>query len=116
LPGNPGACPANTPLLAHFRTGNSLTPDGMGQVFRRLFSWAALLSTPQNLLDSRRYFNASTHWLRHTHSHHALESGTDCREVQVRLGHANLSTTLLYVKARRHGSFANGKSSGLSTR
>jgi integrase len=115
LPGDPGACPADTPLLAHFRTGNSLTPDGMGQVFRRLFSWAALLSTPENLLDSRRYFSASTHWLRHTHSHHALESGTDCREVQLRLGHAHLSTTLLYVKARRHGSFENGKSSGLST-
>jgi site-specific recombinase XerD len=116
LPGDPGACPADTPLLAHFRTGNSLTPDGMGQVFRRLFSWAALLSTPQNLLDSRRYFNASTHWVRHTHSHHALESGADCREVQVRLGHANLSTTLLYVKARRHGSFVNGKSGILPTR
>jgi site-specific recombinase XerD len=115
LPGDPGACPADTPLLAHFRTGNSLTPDGMGRVFRRLFSWAALLSTPQNLLDSRRYFNASTHWVRHTHSHHALESGADCREVQVRLGHANLSTTLLYVKARRHGSFANGKSGILPT-
>jgi site-specific recombinase XerD len=116
LPRDPTACPADTPLLAHFRTGNSLTPDGMGQVFRRLFSWAALFSTPQNLLDSRRYFNASTHWVRHTHSHHALEGGTDCREVQVRLGHANLSTTLLYVKARRHSSFADGKSGVVSTR
>ncbi|WP_051888420.1 phage integrase family protein [Caballeronia sordidicola] len=116
LPGDPAACPADTPLLAHFRTGNSLTPDGMGQVFRRLFSWAALLSTPQNLLDSRRYFNASTHWVRHTHSHHALESGMDCREVQVRLGHANLSTTRLYVKARRHGSLADGRTGVVSSR
>ncbi|MEA3088868.1 MAG: hypothetical protein QOJ04_210 [Caballeronia sp.] len=116
LPGDPGACPAETPLLAHFRTGNSLTPDGMGQVFRRLFSWAALLSTPQNLLDSRRCFNASTHWVRHTHSHHALDCGTDCREVQIRLGHANLSTTLLYVKARRHGRIVHGKSGVSSAR
>jgi len=116
LPGDPAACPADTPLLAHFRTGNSLTPDGMGQVFRRLFSSAALLSTPQNLLDSRRYFNASTHWVRHTHSLHALESGTDCRDIQVRLGHANLSTTRLYVKARRRGSFADGKSGDVSSR
>jgi site-specific recombinase XerD len=115
LPGDPSACPADTPLLAHFRTGNSLTPDGMGQVFRRLFSWAAVLSTQQNLLDSHRCFSASTHWVRHTHSHHALESGADCREVQVRLGHANLSTTLLYVKARGHGSSANGKNGVLST-
>ncbi|WP_213767544.1 site-specific integrase [Caballeronia sp. dw_19] len=115
LPGDPSACPADTPLLAHFRTGNSLTPDGMGQVFRRLFSWAAVLSTQQNLLDSHRCFSASTHWVRHTHSHHALESGADCREVQVRLGHANLSTTRLYVKARGHGSSANGKNGVLST-
>jgi site-specific recombinase XerD len=116
LPRNPSACPADTPLLAHFRTGNSLTPDGIGQVFRRLFSWAAILSTPQNLLDSRRCFNASTHWVRHTHSHHILERGTNCREVQIRLGHANLSTTLLYVKARCHGGIANGKSGVSSTR
>ena len=116
LPGDPTTCPADTPLLAHFRTGNSLTPDGMGQVFRRLFSSAALLSTPQNLLDSRRYFNASTHWVRHTHSHHALESGMDCRKVQVRLGHANLSTTRLYVKAQCRSSLEDGKSGILPTR
>lgn len=116
LPVDPSACPSDTPLLAHFRTGNSLTPDGMGQVFRRLFSWVAVLSTPQNLLDSRRCFNASTHWVRHTHSHHALERGTDCREVQIRLGHASLSTTLLYVKTRRQGGIANGKSGMSPTR
>ncbi|KNE76158.1 Integrase [Candidatus Burkholderia crenata] len=116
LPRDPGVCPADTPLLTHFRTGNSLTPDGMGQVFRRLFSGAALLSTPENLIDGRSRSNASTHWVRHTHSHHALESGADCREIQLRLGHANLSTTLLYVKARRHGPFASGKSGVLPTR
>jgi len=116
LPGDPGACPADTPLLAHFRTGNSLTPDGMGQVFRRLFSWAAFHSTSQNPVDSLHCSDASTHWVRHTHSHHTLENGVDCREVQVRLGHASLSTTLLYVKAARHGSFANGKSGILSKR
>jgi site-specific recombinase XerD len=116
LPGDPGVCPADTPLLTHFRTGNSLTPDGMGQVFRRLFSWAALLSTPQNPVGDRARSNASTHWVRHTHSHHALESGADCREIQLRLGHANLSTTLLYVKAGHHGPVVNGKSGVLPTR
>jgi site-specific recombinase XerD len=116
LPGDPVKCPTDTPLLAHFRTGNSLTPDGMGQVFRRLFSWAAFHSTSQNPVDLLHCANASTHWVRHTHSHHTLENGVDCREVQIRLGHASLSTTLLYVKATRRSSFTNGKSGMLSKR
>lgn len=109
LPADPRACPVDTPLLAHFRTGKSLTPDGLGQVFHRLFTWTAPLLTTQSLADWRNRPNASTHWIRHTHSHHALERGADCREVQARLGHANLSTTLLYVKARRHSQVPSGK-------
>jgi site-specific recombinase XerC len=116
LPGDPGACPAETPLLTHFRTGKSLTPDGLGQVFRRLFSWTALPSTAQSPVDLRNRPNASTHWVRHTHSHHALESGADCREVQARLGHANLSTTLLYVRARRQSQVASSKTGVLPNR
>jgi site-specific recombinase XerD len=116
LPGDPGACPAETPLLTHFRTGKSLTPDGLGQVFRRLFSWTALPSTAQSPVDLRNRRNASTHWVRHTHSHHALESGADCREVQARLGHANLSTTLLYVRARRQSQVASSKTGVLPNR
>jgi site-specific recombinase XerD len=99
LPGDPAVCPANTPLLAHFRSGNSLTPDGLGQVFHRLFSSMTPRSAVQSNADKRDFAQPSAHWIRHTHSHHALESGADCREVQLRLGHARLSTTRLYVKA-----------------
>ena len=99
LPGDPAVCPPDTPLLAHFRSGNSLTPDGLGQVFRRLFSGATPRWPVQSNADKRDFATPSTHWIRHTHSHHVLESGADCREVQLRLGHAQLSTTLLYVKA-----------------
>jgi site-specific recombinase XerD len=99
LPGNPDACPPDTPLLAHFRTGDPLTPDGLGQVFRRLFLWAAPRSGTQSERNERKCAHPSTHWIRHTHSHHALENGANCREVQVRLGHAHLSTTRLYLKA-----------------
>ncbi|WP_438390717.1 phage integrase family protein [Caballeronia sp. DA-9] len=89
LPGNPVACAPHTPLLANFRTGHSLTPDGIGQVFRRVLAGVI----PKLARDP------STHWIRHTHSHHALRQGADCREIQARLGHAHLSTTRLYVKA-----------------
>jgi site-specific recombinase XerD len=102
LPGDPGTCPPDTPLLAHFRTGNSLTPDGLGQVFCRLFARATPRSSIRSNADGRDFAHPSTHWIRHTHSHHALESGADCREVQFRLGHAQLSTTRLYVKAGSH--------------
>ncbi len=99
LPGDPAVCPPDTPLLAHFRSGNSLTPDGLGQIFHRLFSSTTPRSAVQSNADKRDFAQPSAHWIRHTHSHHALESGADCREVQLRLGHAQLSTTRLYVKA-----------------
>jgi site-specific recombinase XerD len=99
LPKDPAMCSPKTALLASFRTGRALTPDGIGQVFRRLLG-GPVPETRRKLLFSdakRRY--PSTHWIRHTHSHHALEQGADCREVQARLGHAHVSTTRLYLKA-----------------
>jgi site-specific recombinase XerD len=99
LPSEPSACPPDTPLLAHGRTGRSLTPDGLGQAFRRLFLWTFRNSRDAKPAGAHRGRHPSTHWVRHTHSHHALESGADCRDIQVRLGHAHISTTRLYVKA-----------------
>ncbi|AXF05683.1 tyrosine-type recombinase/integrase [Paraburkholderia hospita] len=52
--------------------------------------------------DLRR---ASAHGLRHTHANHALDAGSDLRDVQTNLGHASLSTTTLDTRgndARRY--------------
>ncbi|KQR78862.1 hypothetical protein ASG35_10885 [Burkholderia sp. Leaf177] len=99
LPGNPAACAPNTPLLANFRTGQALTADGLGQVFRQLLrgskaNWNRGFFGPQS-----GFRNPSTHWIRHTHSHHTLKQGESCQEVRIRLGHAHISTTRLYLKS-----------------
>ena len=51
-------------------------------------------------LAARAFRRASTHWLRHTHSRHALERGVSLPDLQAVLGHASVSTTALYVKER----------------
>jgi site-specific recombinase XerD len=98
-------CPKETPLIGHLQTGRRLTPDAVARLFKRIFERAAdQLETryPGAAADLR---NASTHWLRHTHVNHTLDSGADVRDVQTNLGHASLATTTIYTKgdsARRY--------------
>ncbi|WP_116150253.1 phage integrase family protein [Paraburkholderia sp. BL27I4N3] len=100
-----GRCPKDTPLIGHLKTGQRLSPDALARLYKRIFSRAAdrlEAVYPGAAEDLRR---ASTHWLRHTHTNHALDSGADVRDVQVTLGHASLATTTIYTKmdsARRY--------------
>jgi site-specific recombinase XerD len=56
--------------------------------------------------DSGRHLKrASTHWLRHTHSTHALGHGAELGEISAGLGHADLSTTSLYLRNEDIGRF-----------
>jgi site-specific recombinase XerD len=91
-------CPKTTPLVGHLKTGEPLTPDGLARVYKRIFERAAtrLEATYPGAADDLR--SASTHWLRHTHANHALDSGADVRDVQSTLGHASLGTTTIYTK------------------
>jgi integrase len=55
--------------------------------------------------SGRHLRQVSTHWLRHTHSTHALSHGAGLREVSASLGHADLSTTALYLQNEDTGRF-----------
>lgn len=109
-PGGPltlDSAPRDMPLLASTTTGRAMTADGIGLMYKRIFAQAAArLETryPGAAADLQR---ASTHWLRHTHANHALDAGSDLRDVKDQLGHASLGTTTLYTKgdaARRYES------------
>lgn len=92
------ATPADTPLLAHLKTGEPLTPDAVGRLYKGIFKRAAerlKVTYPGAAADLER---ASTHWLRHTHTNHALDAGADLRDERELLGHASLATTTLYTK------------------
>lgn len=103
--GNPLDCPEGTPILAQARGGHALTPDGIGKVFKSIFSNAAAFMESRAPGSGRHLKNASTHWLRHTHSTHALGHGAELREVSAGLGHADVYTTALYLKTEDAGRF-----------
>ncbi len=42
----------------------------------------------------------STHWLRHAHASHSLDRGATIAMVKETLGHANIATTSVYLRAR----------------
>ncbi|MDR5759851.1 phage integrase family protein [Caballeronia sp. LZ035] len=94
----PLGCTAETPLLAQARDGRPITPDGIGKLFKGIFSRAAAQAEARAPGSGRALQRASTHWLRHTHSIHALNHGVHLHEVSVGLGHASRSTTALYLE------------------
>ncbi|MDR2985800.1 MAG: tyrosine-type recombinase/integrase, partial [Nocardiopsaceae bacterium] len=100
-PGGPltlESAPRERPLLASTTTGRAMTADGIGLMYKRIFAQAAArleANYPGAAADLQR---ASTHRLRHTHANHALDAGSDLRDVKDQLGHASLGTTTLYTK------------------
>lgn len=91
----PGVSPADAP--------RTQTRDGRlhgATVYNILKEFFREVANRDDLVDGQAAFlNASTHWLRHTFAHRVLAAGSSLTATQALLGHSNINTTAIYVKA-----------------
>lgn len=106
LPVDPVACDPQTPLiakLAQTRHGWAMGDAAIYTLLADFFSYTASRIKHEGdwQADVRRFEQASTHWLRHTHGTHALAYGADLNVVKENMGHKSLTTTSLYVRPEK---------------
>jgi site-specific recombinase XerD len=94
--GGPGMTPADAR-----REGNATGALSAGRLYGILKGFFRKVASRPDLGDRQKHFlKASTHWLRHTFAHQALAAtDKDLPVVQQLLGHADIGTTGIYVKA-----------------
>lgn len=94
--GGPGMTPADAR-----REGNATGALSAGRLYGILKGFFRKVASRPDLGTRQEHFlKASTHWLRHTFAHQALAAtDKDLPVVQQLLGHADISTTGIYVKA-----------------
>ncbi len=68
--------------------GQRLTTDAIRALLRRLASRAGVTLPP----------GAPVHALRHSFAHRAIEAGLDVSQVQQLMGHADIQTTMIYLR------------------
>jgi integrase/recombinase XerD len=94
-------------ILAEVR---ALKPQGV-ELTAPVFTSKRAPGSPLDVRDAREIVyrarraaslgrKASPHWLRHSHATHALDHGCPIHKLQHSLGHANVSTTSVYLHVR----------------
>jgi site-specific recombinase XerD len=89
---------AHEPLLASVqrnRTSSRLRHTQTAALCKQFFAFAATQTTKADLQSKLKH--ASTHWLRHTHASHMVESGVPLAHVRDNLRHSSIATTSRYV-------------------
>lgn len=77
------------PALFLNHRGEKLTRQGLWLIIKAYAAAAGILG------------DVTPHTLRHSFARHLLENGTALRQLQELLGHANLSTTLVYAQTKK---------------
>lgn len=80
-----------------------LSATGLYKALRRFFTASAAQLAKTDPISAERLSQASTHWLRHSHTSHAVNGGPGRAPVPVQiaqsnLGHASLNTTTGYLR------------------
>jgi integrase/recombinase XerD len=83
------------PYLAQDRSGEALFLNAQGGALSRMGVWK-IIQAAAGKAGIQRRINPNT--LRHSFAAHLLEGGAAPRDVQELLGHADLSTTLVYTR------------------
>jgi integrase/recombinase XerD len=81
------------PHLVKDKTENALFLNHRGKQLTRQGLWLIIKAYAE---QAQLGDNVTPHTLRHSFAAHRLSSGTELREVQQLLGHANISTTQIY--------------------
>ncbi len=77
-----------------------LSASGIYDVLKSFFKRCAFEAGELPTDPHAAFYKASTHWLRHTFAHHVMRAtGRDLAVTQSLLGHKDISTTAIYVKA-----------------
>lgn len=92
----PGMAPQDAPRSGN-RTG-ALSASRLYGLLKAFFKKVA--ERPELATGHADFLKASTHWLRHTFAHQAVKAANgELPVVQALLGHADISTTGIYVKS-----------------
>ena len=99
------ANPPETPIIAKLSANKPLSAARLYEVLVSAFERCADEVCGVDRRAADRIREASTHWLRHTYGSHSAARGVPQDVLQANLGHENLATTSIYLRAekgRRH--------------
>lgn len=86
------------PIVASLEEdGESIETTRLGRVLRRFFRLVADAIQTERPATADKLRRASPHWMRHTHTSHALARGAELIMVRDNLRHASISTTSTYL-------------------
>lgn len=86
-----------TPLVGSVETEQGITAGRLWAMVKRFFATVAEVVRKDNPALADKLLQASTHWMRHTHATHLLDSGADLAAVRDNLRHASINTTSVYL-------------------